>query len=192
MPRLPRLPSTCRRGTAALALLCLGLAACSESPAPEPPTPLASAPEAPAPAPEALQSREPDVAPASDPTRAAESPISADALGDGELDWSAGDAAKGALLYQAQCALCHGAGGKGDGPASVASNPKPRDFTSGEFTFDATDNDETGEPEDLALVIAEGPASFGGSSLMVAWEDTLSEEEIRDLVAFILSLKSSS
>jgi len=34
----------------------------------------------------------------------------------------------GAKLYQAMCAGCHGAEGKGDGPAAVTIDPKPSDF----------------------------------------------------------------
>jgi len=37
--------------------------------------------------------------------------------------------AKGKSLFAINCASCHGTGGKGDGPASVALNPKPRNFT---------------------------------------------------------------
>ncbi len=37
--------------------------------------------------------------------------------------------ARGGELYAQQCALCHGAAGKGDGVAAAALNPKPRDFT---------------------------------------------------------------
>ncbi len=37
---------------------------------------------------------------------------------------------KGKDLYKSTCASCHGDDGKGDGVASVALNPKPRDFHS--------------------------------------------------------------
>lgn len=36
---------------------------------------------------------------------------------------------KGAELYAQQCVSCHGAAGKGDGPAAGALNPPPRNFT---------------------------------------------------------------
>ena len=36
---------------------------------------------------------------------------------------------KGAELYKANCASCHGDGGKGDGLAAAALNPKPRNFS---------------------------------------------------------------
>jgi high-affinity iron transporter len=39
------------------------------------------------------------------------------------------DLARGATLYQAQCAACHGATGHGDGPAGLQLTPRPIDFT---------------------------------------------------------------
>jgi high-affinity iron transporter len=41
---------------------------------------------------------------------------------------AAPDLGAGAKLYQALCAACHGAEGKGDGPAGAKLEPKPSDF----------------------------------------------------------------
>ena len=37
---------------------------------------------------------------------------------------------RGEKITKVDCVACHGAGGKGDGPAAVALNPKPADWTS--------------------------------------------------------------
>jgi mono/diheme cytochrome c family protein len=37
---------------------------------------------------------------------------------------------QGEKIAKVNCVACHGAGGKGDGPAAVALNPKPADWTS--------------------------------------------------------------
>ena len=53
------------------------------------------------------------------------------------LGWSdravADELATGRNLYNAKCQICHGANGRGDGPAASALNPKPRDFANPEF-----------------------------------------------------------
>jgi len=40
-----------------------------------------------------------------------------------------GDPAAGKEKYDQICASCHGPGGKGDGPAAAALDPKPRDLS---------------------------------------------------------------
>ncbi|MGC9195304.1 MAG: c-type cytochrome [Syntrophobacteraceae bacterium] len=45
----------------------------------------------------------------------------------------AADAAKGKAIYTSKCILCHGAQGKGNGPAGMAFSPKPANFTSKAF-----------------------------------------------------------
>jgi mono/diheme cytochrome c family protein len=44
---------------------------------------------------------------------------------------------QGKKLAQVNCAPCHGIGGKGDGAAAVALNPKPADWTSGRVQDEA-------------------------------------------------------
>lgn len=117
---------------------------------------------------------------------------SAAALAPERTDWSGGNAARGQGLYNGHCAVCHGGGGSGEGLAAVALNPKPRDFRDGTFYIDANANNETGEDVDLARVILEGPAAFGGSDAMQGWQGALSTTEVRDLVAYIRSLERGS
>jgi len=106
-------------------------------------------------------------------------------------DWSGGDPARGQVLYVQLCVPCHGAAGRGDGPAAAALNPKPRDFTAGVFYLDADADAETGEPIDLARVIREGPEAFGGARSVPAWKGTFTETQLRDLVAYVLELSGS-
>ena len=40
---------------------------------------------------------------------------------------------KGKALYDEKCMICHGANGKGDGPAAAALSPPPKDFNRPEF-----------------------------------------------------------
>jgi len=74
---------------------------------------------------------------------------------------------KGKQFYSVQCAVCHGAAGKGDGPGAAALNPKPRDFTSGYWRFG-------GQPTHVFKTITEGSpgtsmAAFGTLSVEERW-----------------------
>ena len=90
------------------------------------------------------------------------------------------DAAK---AFTTVCATCHGPGGKGDGPAGAALDPKPASFADAEFwTDDRTD-------EHLAKVIKEGGASVGKSPLMAPWGAQYDDEQIKKLVAHVKSFK---
>lgn len=57
------------------------------------------------------------------------------------------------------CVTCHGASGKGDGPAGKALKPAPANFTDPAFQKGRTD-------EQLAKVILEGGAAVGKSPVM--------------------------
>lgn len=48
-------------------------------------------------------------------------------------------ASDGRAVYTAKCQACHGASGRGDGPAARALPKKPRDFSSPEFWASTTD-----------------------------------------------------
>src|SRR5262245_36305034 len=72
---------------------------------------------------------------------------------------------KGQLLYQRRCALCHGARGDGNGVVARWLEPRPRDFSSGNFKLRST---PTGEPP-AAVDVAEAIRVGLPGSSMPAW-----------------------
>ncbi|HEB91427.1 MAG TPA: c-type cytochrome [Deltaproteobacteria bacterium] len=104
----------------------------------------------------------------------------------------AGDVAAGKAKFMALCVSCHGESGKGDGPTgkalAAAGQPAPRDFTVGEFKFDADKDGTPGTDADLKQVITKGALVFGGSPMMAPIQG-LSDADLDNLVAFIRSLK---
>jgi mono/diheme cytochrome c family protein len=101
---------------------------------------------------------------------------------------SAADAAAGKKIYDTNCLSCHGPTGKGDGPVGSALNPRPRDFSTAQFKFDANKDGKPGTDADLTMVIQKGAGAFGGSPLMAPWP-TLKPEEVANVIAFIRTLK---
>ena len=100
----------------------------------------------------------------------------------------AADVENGKTIYMTNCLSCHGETGKGDGPVGAALNPKPRDFSAGDFKFD-TDGDGTpGSDTDLKNVISKGAGAYGGSPLMAPWGH-LPDSDIEDVIVYVRSLK---
>ncbi len=89
-----------------------------------------------------------------------------------------GNAAEGKVQYDNICASCHGATGKGDGVASAALDPKPRDLSDAAYV-------STLSNEHLYKVISEGGPAVGLSPMMAAWSGVLSEQQIWDVIAYI-------
>jgi mono/diheme cytochrome c family protein len=142
------------------------LAACpSENPSPKaPPVPAApAAPTAPAPTATAPAATAPaTTAPAAtklDPTAEAEQ------------------------IFTQRCSVCHGMGGKGDGPGAAALNPKPQNYTDPKFQAEVTD-------DTIAKAIVEGGASVGKSPLMAPNADLKDKPDVvKALVAKVRSFK---
>ncbi|MDR3569949.1 MAG: cytochrome c [Syntrophobacteraceae bacterium] len=82
------------------------------------------------------------------------------------------DFAKGKTLFTSRCVLCHGAEGKGNGPAAMTLSPKPADFTSKTF-WQTPDIDRT-----MTDFIKNGKGP------MPAFPD-LSAGDIQDVVQYI-------
>ena len=97
-----------------------------------------------------------------------------------------GDVSAGATLFADRCAGCHGSDGRGGGIgirllAMVRGADRPIDFTDARVM-------ESWSQERLALVIHDGGKAVGRSTLMPAFGDRLSADEISDLIIFIGSL----
>ena len=94
--------------------------------------------------------------------------IAAAACSDGNNKASAENPVKaGAKVYEQNCKSCHGPGGKGDICPNLADD---------EWKYGSSD-------QDIYTTIAKGRP--GG---MPAWESTLGEKKIRDVIAYIRSL----
>ena len=99
------------------------------------------------------------------------------------------DAAAGKEFFvKTNCNSCHGMEGAGDGPLAAVLNPPPRNFTVGDFKFDANGDGTPGTDEDLMLVIKNGAQAYGGNPMM-APNPTLSEDQIKLLITFVRSVK---
>ena len=97
------------------------------------------------------------------------------------VGFAQGNTTKGKGLFDKNCASCHGAGGKGDGAAAAALNPKPKDLSDNKYMAGLKD-------EQLIEVVKKGGAAVGKSPLMPAFGAALKDQNVQDVVAFIRSL----
>jgi mono/diheme cytochrome c family protein len=87
---------------------------------------------------------------------------------------------RGDALYHTYCELCHGTSGKGDGRAATLQRTRPADLTAGKQT-----------DEYRIRIITSGGAAVSRSTSMPAWRDTLSPQQIRDIVAYLHTLRGT-
>lgn len=90
-----------------------------------------------------------------------------------------GNPDRGLEIYAAYCAACHGFEGRGDGPMAARLEREgfpPLDLSQARW-----------EDEELARRIREGHSE----RYMPAWEGSLTEGQLTDLVAFIRELRST-
>ncbi len=66
------------------------------------------------------------------------------------------EAQQGKKVYEATCAKCHGASGRGDGPEAKKLGFKPRDFTLGAFKCRSTPTGEPPTDDDLLRSVTHG------------------------------------
>ncbi len=83
--------------------------------------------------------------------------------------------------YQWYCAQCHGTQGKGDGINAKFLTVPPRNHTKAEYMETRTD-------EQFFEAIKFGGLSVGRAPCMPAWENTLDDQTIHELVRHIREL----
>lgn len=90
-----------------------------------------------------------------------------------------GDAKKGKALFLKRCALCHGE--TGDGRGRLRVDPPPADLRAPGVVDQRSD-------WEVYLVIRDGGPAIGLSSKMLAWGKISSDQDIRDVAAYVRSL----
>ncbi len=88
------------------------------------------------------------------------------------------DSADGRTIYERSCLICHGALGKGDGPAAfynaAFSASRARDFTVGNYKFRSTVSGSLPVDQDLFRTVTDGipgsMPSFSGLSIEQRWQ----------------------
>ena len=93
-----------------------------------------------------------------------------------------GDPKAGKAIYDAQCSMCHGTAGAGDGPLAQKLKDKPSNWTAGGGGLKGMGDQK------IFDVIAKGGIAIGKSKAMPA-NPKLSEAEVWNLVAYVKSLK---
>lgn len=86
-------------------------------------------------------------------------------------------ASRGAQVFATHCATCHGAEGRGDGPAGAALNPPAADLVGPRADH------LRGIPR--RTIIAEGRPG----TAMVGWKDILSPEDLEAVYGFVHEMK---
>lgn len=88
----------------------------------------------------------------------------------------------GKRVYFTKCVWCHGVNGSGDGPGADRLWPRPRNFNGGTFKIRHTASGQLPLIDvDLFLTVTHG---LPGSA-MPSWEGILTEEQRRDVLAFV-------
>ncbi len=91
------------------------------------------------------------------------------------LEPKTGDQTTGKAIYQGHCESCHGEGGRGNGPRAPFLAPKPGNFVSAATSAKSD--------KELLEIIANGVPR----TAMKGWMETLTEQEQRDVLAYIRS-----
>jgi len=92
-----------------------------------------------------------------------------------------GDPQAGKVTYDQLCGTCHGAAGKGDGPAAAVLPTKPRNHTDGTYM-------NTLKDDYIFKIIKDGGAAVGKAQFMPGWGAQIKDPEIWHVIAYIRTL----
>ncbi len=87
----------------------------------------------------------------------------------------------GELIFQTNCATCHGPEGKGDGPASAELDPRPATLADGMMMGELSDGY-------LFWRVSKGGQMEPFNSAMPPWEAALTEEQRWQVISFVRAL----
>ncbi len=85
---------------------------------------------------------------------------------------------EGEEIFKRQCAVCHGEGGEGNGPAAVALRPKPADLTN-------PDRQKIPEQDVMATIQK-------GKGTMPAFGAVLKKDQLEAVARYVVSLSAGS
>jgi mono/diheme cytochrome c family protein len=85
---------------------------------------------------------------------------------------------RGGLVFLNYCSTCHGITANGNGRAAKLYNPKPANLVKSDK------NDAYKES-----IIRRGGGAIGRSKFMPPWNDELTNEQIKDVIAFLGSIQ---
>lgn len=91
-----------------------------------------------------------------------------------------GAPAQGEEIFTANCASCHGENARGEGPAAAALDPQPANLA---------ENQTAMSDSYMFWRISEGGAMDPFNSQMPAWQGTLSEDQIWQVIAYLRTLE---
>lgn len=86
---------------------------------------------------------------------------------------------RGSLVYGNYCVTCHGANADGNGRAARLYNPRPANLR-------ASDKPD----EYIQAIIRTGGQALGRSPFMPPWGAELTDEQIRDVTAYIRAINA--
>lgn len=91
----------------------------------------------------------------------------------------------GKVIFETNCAACHGISGQGDGPAAAGLNPAPANLSDGDMIGMLSDGY-------LFWRVSKGGMMEPFNSMMPAWENVLSEDQRWQAISYVRSLGGES